>query len=269
MPRKNSPEPWADEYIKEHYATGNTAEIAKHIGRTERHVRGRAHELGVKKLPQAKGLRKSVLFTPEMDRILLEHYPHKTNREISEMLGGMKPRSFTPRALALGVTKTKETLNRTYVEAMAATGKGRKGQFKKGNKPWNDGIKGYTTNGQRGHFKNGNKPPTWVPVGTERLSTNAKNRPDASRYLRRKVAEPDVWKLVHHIVWEDKFGPIPEGHVVIFKDGNSRNFDPDNLDCIPRKDLSLMNATKLPAEYLPIFHISRELEKAINEKESP
>jgi hypothetical protein len=31
-----------------------------------------------------------------------------------------------------------------------------------------------------------------------------------------KVAEPNVFKLKHRIVWEKANGPIPENHVIAF-----------------------------------------------------
>lgn len=37
------------------------------------------------------------------------------------------------------------------------------------------------------------------------------------------------WRGKHLLIWESLHGPIPEGHVVIFRDGDNRNFDPSNL----------------------------------------
>ena len=55
------------------------------------------------------------------------------------------------------------------------------------------------------------------------------------------MAEPDVWKLKHHLVWEDAHGKIPKGHLIIFKDNNSLNCDLDNLMCISRAEQAVIN----------------------------
>ncbi len=41
---------------------------------------------------------------------------------------------------------------------------------------------------------------------------------------------------LHRIIWEDHFGPIPEGFCIHHKDGNKENNDVFNLECISRKD---------------------------------
>jgi hypothetical protein len=38
----------------------------------------------------------------------------------------------------------------------------------------------------------------------------------------------------HRLVWELENGPIPIGHVIHHKDGDTRNNDLQNLECIPR-----------------------------------
>lgn len=78
------------------------------------------------------------------------------------------------------------------------------------------------------------------PVGSERVGKDG--------YLMVKVREwPDVpqskdnWRFKHHIVYEENHGPIPEGHIVLFADRDTRNFDPDNLVAIPRKLIGVLN----------------------------
>jgi len=43
------------------------------------------------------------------------------------------------------------------------------------------------------------------------------------------------------LIWERHNGPVPPGHVVIFGDGNRRNFDPGNLLLVSRKQLVRLN----------------------------
>jgi len=109
--------------------------------------------------------------------------------------------------------------------------------FKKGHKPWNKGMKGLDTGGKKTRFKKGNTPQTWVPVGTEVV--------DPDGYTKLKVADPNKWRYKHRMIWEKHNGPIPKGHVVIFGDGDKRNFDPDNLLLVSRSQLARLNQNGL------------------------
>jgi hypothetical protein len=93
-------------------------------------------------------------------------------------------------------------------------------------------------------FKKGNRPQTWVPIGTEVLTTK-------DQYIKVKVANPNKWKFKHRLVWEQHHGPIPRGMVVSFKDGDKTNCAVGNLELIDRGLLAQYNkqrATELPTE---------------------
>ena len=49
------------------------------------------------------------------------------------------------------------------------------------------------------------------------------------------------WVRYNKYVWEQHFGKMPEGHSIIFLDGNNKNFDISNLACVQNKVLTLMN----------------------------
>lgn len=106
------------------------------------------------------------------------------------------------------------------------------GCFKPGQKSWNKGIKGFM-GANVTSFKKGQVPHNHRPVGWLRVTVDG--------YLEIKVAEPKKFKAVHRIVYENHIGPIPKGHVVVFRDGDSRNVDPDNLVAICRLELSQLN----------------------------
>lgn len=60
-------------------------------------------------------------------------------------------------------------------------------------------------------------------------------------YVRIKVAEPNVWMQYQRYVWEKAHpGESAEGMAVIFMDGNTRNFDPSNLERVTRAEQSVM-----------------------------
>ena len=117
---------------------------------------------------------------------------------------------------------------------------GLKGYYKKGCIPHNKGLKAWWTGGEETRFKQGGRPANWVPVGSERVN--------ADGYVDVKIQDGMLqknWKGKHIIIWEEANGPIPKGHVVIFADGNRRNFDPDNLLLVSRAQLVRMNQKHL------------------------
>jgi hypothetical protein len=71
------------------------------------------------------------------------------------------------------------------------------------------------------------------PVGAERTT---------NYYVEVKTADHQAgWELKHHLIWEQANGPIPDGHVVIFSDGNRFNFDLDNLLLVTASERTVMN----------------------------
>lgn len=56
----------------------------------------------------------------------------------------------------------------------------------------------------------------------------------------------DNWVLKHVWVWEQANGPLPEGHVVYFADGDKRNFSPENLVAVPQRVVALINSPGAP-----------------------
>jgi len=99
------------------------------------------------------------------------------------------------------------------------------GRIEKGNIPWNIGMKGFNPSPDT-HFKPGNRPQNTAAVGTE---------VETKGYIRRKVAEPNIWRQRSHIIWEEHRGrSLPEGWIVRHKDGNPLNDDPHNLEAMPR-----------------------------------
>ncbi|KEI18229.1 HNH endonuclease signature motif containing protein [Clostridium haemolyticum] len=112
------------------------------------------------------------------------------------------------------------------------------GQFPKGYKPWNKGIKGVYNKGcEKTWFKNGHKPHNHKEVGSERIT--------ADGYTEIKIKEPNKWRLKHHLIWEKHNGPIPKGHMIIFGDGNRANFNINNLILVSKHQLLILNKKKL------------------------
>lgn len=107
-------------------------------------------------------------------------------------------------------------------------------RFRKGRVPHNKGTHPKTT-GRMGEtqFKKGNRPHNARPVGSERVTRDG--------YIEIKVAEPNKWELKHRVVWEELHGPIPDGNLIVFRDGDKLNLDPDNLVMISKSVNARLN----------------------------
>ena len=87
-------------------------------------------------------------------------------------------------------------------------------------------------------FKPGNVPPNTDPIGTEKMSSDGyiyvkvDNQPKAKKYVN--------WKLKHRLIYEREVGPIPNGYLVAFADGDRTNFDVKNLILISPQEKMLM-----------------------------
>ncbi|WP_157266489.1 HNH endonuclease signature motif containing protein [Azohydromonas aeria] len=149
------------------------------------------------------------------------------------------------KAMQMGLKAPAERVAKAASERMRSCVNhgGRATQFKQGIVPWNTGRRGETFEGsQYTQFKPGHRPQTWVPVGTYTVN------PDG--LLEQKVGDDPGprtarWKPVHRLVWEAANGPMPAGHVVVFKPGR-HSTDPeritlDAVECITRRELMLRN----------------------------
>lgn len=115
---------------------------------------------------------------------------------------------------------------------------GRVTKFKKGNIPHNKGLS-FNPGGKSilTRFKKGNIPKNYKPIGSEFITTDG--------YTKIKIADPNKWVRKHIYLYEKAHGKVPEGHVIIFADKNKSNFSLDNLICISRSELAIMNKNKL------------------------
>lgn len=85
-----------------------------------------------------------------------------------------------------------------------------------------------------------------VPVGTVKASQKG--------FLVVKVAmrptvrcTKDNWRPLSRVKWEQYNGrPLPEGHVVLFANRNSRDFRQDNLVAVPKRLVGRVNASDSP-----------------------
>ena len=105
-------------------------------------------------------------------------------------------------------------------------------KFQKGHTPYNKGVPrpGWRNNGT---FKKGHISPLRRKIGDERMNRDG--------YWEVKVDNPSVWKLKHKLIYEQHYGPLPEGGIILFADGNKSNFDIDNLILTTQREMMAMN----------------------------
>jgi hypothetical protein len=121
---------------------------------------------------------------------------------------------------------------------------GRDVRFKPGNVPFNKGKKGYCAPGsEKGWFKPGGAPFNTMPLGSERVNGGYVE----VKYAEKSGPRKNRWKGKHVLVWEKMNGPAPKGHVVVFADGDRRNFKPENLALVSRRELAVLNRMNMLA----------------------
>lgn len=172
----------------------------------------------------------------EQDQWLRNNAKGKYNDELTLMFNDMFKTAFTIKQI--DSYKTNHGIS-----------SGLTGHFPKGHIPLNKGKKfpGHTNSTS---FKKGNVPPNRVPIGTERTEKDG--------YIQVKVQDGKLnknWKLKHVKIWEDKNGPLPKGYIVIFLDGDNRNFDLDNL-------LAITKATNVRLNQNHLRHRNKEITEA-------
>jgi len=106
---------------------------------------------------------------------------------------------------------------------------------------------------------------TYLPIGSERIDQG---------YVVVKVSDKKYkgmknWKRKHTAIWEDANGKVPQGYVVIFADGDNRNFALDNMLLISLKELAVMNKCGLIANHKDLTVVGKtiaDLKMAINKR---
>lgn len=82
-------------------------------------------------------------------------------------------------------------------------------------------------------FKKGQIPHNHTPIGTERMTSDG--------YLKVKIAEPNIWKHKHRLVWEQRYGQIPSDKMITFINGDHTDCRIENLVMIDQQINSLLN----------------------------
>ena len=169
--------------------------------------------------------RPSKLYPPEIAQFIRENVTGRSMKELANLLNEKFGTDYTTEQIKAYTARFKLR-------------NGRDCRIKPGTIPPNKGKKGYCPPGcEKSWFGKGHEPNNHLPVGSEVMRTDG--------YLQVKIAEPNIWKLKHILVWEKANGPVPKGSVVLFLDGNHENTSLENLMLITRAELARLNQRNL------------------------
>lgn len=199
-------------------------------------------------------------WTPDEDAVIRARYANERTADLVEALPGRAVLSICRRAKMLGIGKS-EAFMKSSASGRLDGVRGAATRFAKGHVPWTAGQKGYKPGGRapETQFRKGAMPHNHVPVGTKRKATIGQ--------WKVKVAEPDEWRFVHRMNWEEAHGPIPRGKVLRFKDGNQDNCDLSNLELVTRREIMARNTLhNLPAPLPQLVMLRAAVVRKINRR---
>ena len=169
---------------------------------------------------------------PDSIAFFLQHHPDRASwlheearQQVRDQLG-----------IEMTVNEFEGYLNRYRI---ILRGKG-SGCFKPGYIPPNKGKKLSEETRRKvsaSWFPRGAVPRNRKPVGSRTITKDG--------YVKVKAGEPNQWKFLHVLNWTREHGPVPQGKVVIFLDGNKENCDVSNLMCVSRAALVRANQKRM------------------------
>jgi hypothetical protein len=196
----------------------------------------------------------SRLCTPQQEQFIRDNYKTRTAGEIAALFNERFPEASLSEGQIRSFTRNHKIAS------------GRTGHFPKGHKPWNAGTKGtgLLCGPNSGSFKKGHVNANLTAFGRERTNVDG--------YIEVKVAERNphtgAWgwyRQKHVVIWEQANGPVPEGKIVAFRDGDRTRCEIGNLMLVSRPELLHLNAVhyrETPEELKPATLALAKLETA-------
>lgn len=95
-------------------------------------------------------------------------------------------------------------------------------------------------------YRKGKKPENTKPIGHEYIKDG---------YVMVKTEETPYgsnYKPKHRVLWEEANGPVPEGCILMFLDGNKQNCALENIELVTREELGIMIRLNLRSEFAEI-----------------
>lgn len=174
--------------------------------------------------------------------------------------------AINQRALRLGIRKSAEFLA-THSQ----------GRFRPGQPPANKGVRrppGWAPGRMREtQFRPGRKAElahNYRPIGSLRVTRDG--------ILERKTTDDPTlpparrWRAEHALAWEAAHGPIPAGHIVVFRPGcrttDPAAITPSRLEIVTRAENMRRNSihTRLPPAVVDLIRLRNALRRKINNR---
>lgn len=245
---RKRPRPWTDAEdatLVRMAAQGATArQIADELGRDLsmicNHARRKRLALKHERKPRTR-------WTQEMDDYLCAHYADTPTRHIADQMG-LSLQVIQSRVIVLGLRKSD-----AFLAAPSRAAKKHVAPFKPGKR---------TRLARKNH----------VPVGAEKFC------PNRQALIRKITDDPAVfpslrWQPVHVLVWEAAHGPVPKGHICVFKPGlkthRPEEITLDRLEVISRAENMRRNSyrTMFPPEIGEIIRMKGLITRRVNNLE--
>ncbi|MFD4837697.1 HNH endonuclease [Achromobacter sp. NPDC058515] len=208
-------------------------------------------------------------WTEAQEAAVRKFYANAPTKVIAAAVGRSES-SVYQLAQRLGLRKSDTYLSSPEAGRFDGT-RGEACRFPKGHEPWNKGTS-FQPGGKsvETRFKPGSRPHTWQPVGSYRITKDGT--------LQRKISDAPGsnskrWRGVHELVWIECNGPVPAGHIVVFKPG-MRTADVDlitvdKVECISFADNMRRNTLhRYPKHITDAIRARAVLNRRINHVEN-
>lgn len=231
-------------FLKENYLMLSSRKLAAHFGcsrtKINYHLKKEGLIIPVEVIEKFRvdALRQVTTASPQEDKFIKENYLTMPVKTIAGELGRIGDTFVRTRLKRLGLVIPKEIIEQRK----------RDSRFPPGSIPMNKGLKQteYMTEEQinktsRTRFKKGDLPVNTLYDGkiTKRKDTLKTGEVIYYKWIRISIAN---WKMLHVFNWEKENGSVPEGYILVFKDGDRMNCEPSNLDLITLGENMLRNS---------------------------
>lgn len=211
--------------------------------------------------------------------LMRRHYADTPSADLAQALG-TDVKCVRQKAQHMGLKKNPQLVADMARERSSRPDHGgRATRFQPGVPSWSKGTKGRVgvqPACRATQFKPGQKSANWVPVGSFRVVADGTLQ---QKYSDNPGPPGARWKAYALIVWEAAHGPVPEGHLVVFRPGR-RTTDPalvtlDALELVTRQALMARNTVhaRYPPELRQVIQLrgclTRQINRRLNETDEP
>ncbi|WP_107039936.1 HNH endonuclease signature motif containing protein [Brumimicrobium mesophilum] len=244
MRKRKSPRIWTREeegILKNEYPTTSTKELAKRLNVSQELLRSKAKRMSVKKDAWTHGRQP---WTRDHKEMMTKYFAITKSSDLAKKMN-RSVNSVNSQAIVMGISKDEDYLKEVAIQRdLDLTKRGEKTRFKKGRVSNRKGVKltpEQFAKMKPNMFKKGHKTHNTKPIGYSRIT--------ADGYIEVKVEQPKRFELLHRFMWKVWKGPIPEDHIITFKDGNQKNCNIENLICISKADnMNRNNINRYPTD---------------------